>query len=342
MTNRILVPQYAWRVSELIDWTAPASGSTDNGKTWILNTSTGKYEPTTTLTNYTLVTPTIASTGWANANHAHTGSTSGGQLDHGNALTGLGDNDHPQYFLASGVSGFGATLIDDADATAARSTLGLGTMATATESAYPLLTGTRPFTGAQTFSGGVVTATVRPASDSINAIVIKDASGSTDLMSFDTVAGIVTTGKTSAPNGMVLLQAKYDGTPAQTLFTEHSTGAIGLGQYMYQDGSSTWLSAYAYGALGRSALIVGPTSCKFLLAPAQNVAVGSALTSQPTTIFSSDSGGMEITGTLRAIGTVRADGLRLDVTPTAETPTATHTITISANGTNYKLLCVAA
>ena len=41
-------------------------------------------------------------------------------------------------------------------------------------------------------------------------------------------------------------------------------------------------------------------------------------------------------------GTAQVDALRIDQTPTAETPDATHTITISANGTNYKLLCVAA
>lgn len=45
---------------------------------------------------------------------------------------------------------------------------------------------------------------------------------------------------------------------------------------------------------------------------------------------------------LEVVGTVRADGLRLDVSPTAETPTPTHTITISVNGTNYKIPIVAA
>lgn len=38
-------------------------------------------------------------------------------------------NPHSQYYLASGVSGFGATLIDDANAATARTTLGLGTAA---------------------------------------------------------------------------------------------------------------------------------------------------------------------------------------------------------------------
>lgn len=45
---------------------------------------------------------------------------------------------------------------------------------------------------------------------------------------------------------------------------------------------------------------------------------------------------------LDVAGTVQADGLRLDVTPTAETIAPTHTITISVNGVNYKLPCVAA
>lgn len=45
---------------------------------------------------------------------------------------------------------------------------------------------------------------------------------------------------------------------------------------------------------------------------------------------------------LDVVGTVQADGLRLDVTPTAETIVPTHTITISVNGTNYKIPLVAA
>lgn len=75
-----------------------------------------------------------------------------GVSDHG-ALGGLADDDHTQYALADGtrgdfeasgavsthaavtsgvhgISAFGATLIDDADAAAARTTLGLGTAAT--------------------------------------------------------------------------------------------------------------------------------------------------------------------------------------------------------------------
>lgn len=41
-------------------------------------------------------------------------------------------------------------------------------------------------------------------------------------------------------------------------------------------------------------------------------------------------------------GTIQADGLRLDVTPTSETIVCTHTITININGTDYKVPCRAA
>lgn len=79
------------------------------------------------------------------------GTGGGGSSDHG-TLTGLADDDHTQYALADGsrgtfeaagavsthngvttahgISAFGATLVDDADASTARTTLGLGTAAT--------------------------------------------------------------------------------------------------------------------------------------------------------------------------------------------------------------------
>lgn len=48
---------------------------------------------TQTLSNKTLTTPTISGTGWTNAQHAHAGATSGGQISHAN-LSGIGANDH--------------------------------------------------------------------------------------------------------------------------------------------------------------------------------------------------------------------------------------------------------
>lgn len=50
-------------------------------------------------TSPAIVTPTIAS--FVNATHTHQAAAGGGQLDHGLALTGLGDDDHTQYVLRS-------------------------------------------------------------------------------------------------------------------------------------------------------------------------------------------------------------------------------------------------
>lgn len=63
-----------------------------------------------TLTNKTLTTPTISGTGFANANHAHSGSTSGGQIAH-TALTSIGTNSHAQIdtHIADTATAHGAT-----------------------------------------------------------------------------------------------------------------------------------------------------------------------------------------------------------------------------------------
>lgn len=109
-------------------------------------------------------------------------------------------NPHTQYLLASGVSAYGATLIDDADAATARTTLGLGTMATATETSYLLADGSR--TGAtsslQPFTSGVVTGIVRPASDSTTAVRVQNAAGSSDVMTVDTTNKRIGIGTTPA------------------------------------------------------------------------------------------------------------------------------------------------
>ena len=92
--------------------TAPVISTISNTGTLTLPTSTDTLvgrATTDTLTNKTLTTPTISATGFTNAQHAHTGASSGGQLDHGAALTGLTDDDHTQYALLAGRSS-GQTL----------------------------------------------------------------------------------------------------------------------------------------------------------------------------------------------------------------------------------------
>lgn len=61
-----------------------------------------------TLTNKTLTTPTIGS--FANAAHNHENAAGGAKLDHGDALTGITDDDHTQYGLLAGRAG-GTTYI---------------------------------------------------------------------------------------------------------------------------------------------------------------------------------------------------------------------------------------
>jgi len=65
---------------------------------------------TQTLSGKTLTSPTIAS--FVNATHNHSNAAGGGTIDHG-ALTGLADNDHPQYLLLAGGTMTGGLLLRD-------------------------------------------------------------------------------------------------------------------------------------------------------------------------------------------------------------------------------------
>lgn len=75
------------------------------------------------------------------------------------------------------------------------------------------------------------------------------------------------------------------------------------------------------------------------------VLVGNNGATEAITILSNGDVGIKTPAPNNALditGTVQADGLRLDVTPTAETIVPTHTITISVSGTNYKIPLVLA
>jgi len=70
-----------------------------------------------------------------------------------------------------------------------------------------------------------------------------------------------------------------------------------------------------------------------------------ALILQGSTISISPDGSARLlvsTSGATVTGLTTTDTLRVNVTPTAETPTATHTAVFNINGTNYKFLCLAA
>lgn len=111
----------------------------------------------------------------------------------------IGKYEPTTFLLRSAVSAYGLTLIDDADAATARTTLGLGTMATASVpgsttqviyNAAGVLTGDAGMTydavnDRLTVAGGLVTPGMQPASDSTTALQLLNAAG-TAVVTVDT------------------------------------------------------------------------------------------------------------------------------------------------------------
>lgn len=125
--------------------------------------------------------------------------------------------DRVPYYTGSGTAalatftGFGRSLVDDADASAARTTLGLGTIATATETSYLLADGSRAgaTSSRQVFTNGITTGSIRPASNSTTAGQWQDASG-TAIVTVDTTnqrVGI----RTTSPDGAFTMQKTGSG-----------------------------------------------------------------------------------------------------------------------------------
>jgi len=85
--------------------------NSDLEDTGIAATNVTTLDGTQTLTNKTLESPVVED--FSNAIHDHESDEKGGQLDHGDALTGLLDDDHTQYLLVDGTRDMEAPLTFD-------------------------------------------------------------------------------------------------------------------------------------------------------------------------------------------------------------------------------------
>ena len=83
--------------------------------------------------------------------------------------------------------------------------------------------------------------------------------------------------------------------------------------------------------------INGDTARRVLINSSGVISFGDGSAAQDTNIYRSAANTLKTDDLFVAGG-----GLRIDTAAVAETPTATHTVTVNLNGTNYKLLCVAA
>lgn len=130
--------------------------------------------------------------------------------------------DRAPYFTGSGtaalatLTSFGRSLVDDADASAARSTLGLGTIATQAETGYLLADGSRAGASSQrqTFTNGITTSTIRPAADSTTAVQIQSASGA-NVLNVDTANARIGINTTSPSHPLHVVYTNTGNTVAR-------------------------------------------------------------------------------------------------------------------------------
>ncbi len=128
-------------------------------------------------------------------------------------------------------------------------------------------------------------------------------------------------------SNQIMLSAAYGSlNRAQNVFTQYSSGGIGIANWMYLDpGSSdanTWYSAYSAGSIARSAILLKLGDFMVLTAPSQNVAEGDPLTTQPTTKFIVKNNGNVGIGTSSPVVKLDTRGWA-NIGPDATTPLTT-------------------
>lgn len=116
---------------------------------------------------------------------------------------------HSQYLFDSQVSAYGLTLIDDANAATARTTLELGTMALETTANYLLASGATVGAASQrqVFTNGITGPSWRPASDSTTALQMQNASGGTFIVG-DTTANTLAVKNTASGSVIATVQVE--------------------------------------------------------------------------------------------------------------------------------------
>lgn len=178
----------------------------------------------------TITTPTIAS--FTNATHTHQNAAGGGQLDHGAALTGLGDDDHTQYILVAGSRAF----------TGDQSVGG-----------FKLTNVGTPTSSGDAANKSYVDAAIQGLAwkDSVRAATTANLTLATDLENGDTLDGVtLATGdrvlvknqSTGSQNGIYVVAAS--GAPTRATDADSSDDLVGASVFVSEgtaNGNSQWV-----------------------------------------------------------------------------------------------------
>lgn len=269
------------------------------------------------------------------------------------------------------VSAFGLTLIDDASATVARGTLGLGNVDNTADSAKNVLTATKlvtarsitvsgdmawtvSFDGSAAVSAGGTLATVNSNTGTYGGLTtspqisvdgkgrITSVTAVTITPAFSSLTGVPTTlagHNITLTSGNVTTALGY--TPVNPASAAITGGTIAgltsltvtgvVGMAAINSGANTRVDVFADGTGG---IIQGSTSSGAGFNVLNVIGTTVNFKSSTTTIAVLNTSGFDVQSLLRC------DSFRIDQTPTAATPVPTHTFTLNLNGTTYRVPCV--